>query len=504
MMWMRKTAGTLAALCFVLPGQAWGADAQLSVGGGVEWDNNVARIGQPPEDDFIFRVNPKLRFIEDEGKATWNLFYAPTYENAVESSVVDGFRHYFVGNGSYHLSDATEFFFRDNFQLSDTINTVTALDEQGASIIASADERVLRNNLIVGVQHSFTPRLLGSLSLNHRFFTSDVADRSDNQSYGGNARVRYKYTPLHTFGIGVAATQQDFKRSKSGRVSGSDSLFVNLFGSWEWMVDETTNFEITVGPTFIDSNQAAPGPLDPVPIVPHQVLDDGTVQVFSTTNCRMINMLPVVSQDCDQIRVTDPTDIANIRSPANVTVPMFATPPAPLSDTAWTIFGEAKLSKRWAPNITSELAYSRRDSTASGVGGSSVLDYIYFTTNWQISPVWDTSIRADWTQRQSTSPRNETYFVLVADGVPLNTMGVGALPAVAALTSGEVKRSVDTSRYGAAWRLTRRITERFSVSTRYTYVKQQSAQDSNGASSDFDDHLVTLNFQYDFDRWTLW
>jgi DNA-binding XRE family transcriptional regulator len=81
----------------------------------------------------------------------------------------------------------------------------------------------------------------------------------------------------------------------------------------------------------------------------------------------------------------------------------------------------------------------------------------------------------------------------------------GALVAmITGLTSQTVNSSVDTNRYTVAWRLTRRITKRFNVSTRYTYVKQQSAPNSNAVTSDFDDHLVTLNFQYDFDRWNMW
>jgi hypothetical protein len=113
------------------------------------------------------------------------------------------------------------------------------------------------------------------------------------------------------------------------------------------------------------------------------------------------------------------------------------------------------------------------------------------------------AVRGAWTNRRSSQGREQTRVVVVNAVVPGSS--TGALVAmITGLTSQTVNSSVDTDRYTAAWRLTRRITKRFSVSTRYTYVNQQSAPNSNGVTSDFDDHLVTLNFQYDFDRWNMW
>ncbi|MBW2362965.1 MAG: hypothetical protein JRG84_18860, partial [Deltaproteobacteria bacterium] len=128
---MRAIAVATAVVWIALPGPAQGADVQVSLGGGVEWDNNINRTDRDEEDDFVFQVRPKLRFVEDEGNVTWNLYYAPTYEKAVDEDRVDDFRHYLNGRASYHLDDNTEFFVRDRFTLSDAINTVTILDEGG-------------------------------------------------------------------------------------------------------------------------------------------------------------------------------------------------------------------------------------------------------------------------------------------------------------------------------------------------------------------------------------
>jgi hypothetical protein len=65
-------------------------------------------------------------------------------------------------------------------------------------------------------------------------------------------------------------------------------------------------------------------------------------------------------------------------------------------------------------------------------------------------------------------------------------------------------RSVDTLRWGLAARVTRRITRHLSSSVRYTFNRQSSQQGTAGSFSDFNDHLVTLIVQYDFDRFHLW
>ena len=70
--------------------------------------------------------------------------------------------------------------------------------------------------------------------------------------------------------------------------------------------------------------------------------------------------------------------------------------------------------------------------------------------------------------------------------------------------SALINQDINTIRWGAQARVVRRIAEHFQVSLRYTYTSQTSEANTLGLTSDFDDHLVTLAVQYNFDRWNLW
>ena len=218
----------------------------------------------------------------------------------------------------------------------------------------------------------------------------------------------------------------------------------------------------------------------------------------------------LVAQDLDAIRntltmSTDPT-------PPPDGALLYNGTPASLSDQSWTIFAEVSLTKRWTPNLISTASYTRRDSTASGISGSAVLDLVNFMTTWRISDYWDAGLRADWTQRHSTGPVQQA-FIIADDGTqngrptfvsPFFMARADQLAYQNSFGSQLYNQSVDTTRWGVSTRLTRRLTRHLSTSIRYTFNRQQSAKDSAGGFSDFNDHLVTLNIQYDFDRYDLW
>jgi hypothetical protein len=168
------------------------------------------------------------------------------------------------------------------------------------------------------------------------------------------------------------------------------------------------------------------------------------------------------------------------------------------SSSSWTFFGEAALNKRWSPRLLSTLTYRRTDSTASGTG-SATLDLVSLTTRWRISELWDASLRADFTRRKSTAPRQQTLIVVENADPPYG----GAAQSLG-LTATTVRQSLDTNRWGVAARMSRRITKHIRANFRYTYNEQTSKSDTAGSSSDFSNHLVTLGVQYDFDRWHLW
>jgi hypothetical protein len=176
--------------------------------------------------------------------------------------------------------------------------------------------------------------------------------------------------------------------------------------------------------------------------------------------------------------------------------------PPSMSDTNWTFFGEAALSMRWSPRLTSTLMYRRTEDTASGTG-SATLDLVSLNTSWQISELWDAGLRADFTRRESAAPSSQTYTVVQPATSDPGTIN-DAFAETVALTSSKVQRALNTDRWGVSAQMTRRITKHIRASLRYSYNEQTSRDDTLGTSSDFSNHLVTLGVQYDLDRWHLW
>lgn len=549
---MKRFDAVVVALMLIgLPGIASAMDLTGALGLDGEFDSNVNRSSVDPRPDFILRLSPKIQLLEDEGKLHYNVTYRMPWEYAVDDKRVDGLRYYLAAGSEYNLNDRTRFTLNDRFSYSDNIGTSSFSSTGQAPEVNTFRSPVTRNSLNLGIDHNFTPRLRSSASLNWRLFNTDLENRADSNVYGVNLSTRYMLSPRHEIGGGVSGTYMDFDRSNDGTRPPQQTIFANIFGSWTWFIDETTTFAISAGPTFIDTDQNAPPPqlsgqpatfyantggntllvndrttCDPIPSSPglYQIPSDVTCGgwwVVDETgyfdqdpNTPVVPFSPaesaLVAQDLDAIRntltmSTDPT-------PPPDGALLYNGTPASLSDQSWTIFAEVSLTKRWTPNLISTASYTRRDSTASGISGSAVLDLVNFMTTWRISDYWDAGLRADWTQRHSTGPVQQA-FIIADDGTqngrptfvsPFFMARADQLAYQNSFGSQLYNQSVDTTRWGVSTRLTRRLTRHLSTSIRYTFNRQQSAKDSAGGFSDFNDHLVTLNIQYDFDRYDLW
>lgn len=506
MSWLRTLA--VVFLWTMLPGSGWGADMQLGLAGAVEYDDNIYRTSVDKKDDVVFRITPKVEFIEDDGKLQWYLRYQAPWEKAIETERVDGFRHYLTANAGYHLNAHTRFFFNDTFQYSDAIDRVSALSEEGTPTVGTFREPVYRNTAMLGMQHAFTPRLTGNLAFGNRLFRSDLPRRSDAMVYTGNTNLVYALSPQHKLGGGAAVSYQDFDETNGGGVPASQTLFLNMYATWTWTLNETMSFDLTGGPTFVDTNQDAPVPVVQRPVVPY-FEDGGVLYAFDFIGCGQVNTYSVFELCRTYVPIiNDPALEAAIRAAGDQPVTYQAGEPVPSSrsDSTWTFFGEAQLNKRWSPTLVSSIVYRRTESTASGTG-SATLDLVSLLTTWRISELWDVGLRADFTRRKSTGPVTETYTVVQPSSIDnrfAETVLADPAATLTGLTSRLVDRSLDTDRWGVSMRMARRLTKNIDASLRYTYSKQSSRSNTVGSTSDFGNHLVTLGVQYNFNRWHLW
>jgi hypothetical protein len=205
----------------------------------------------------------------------------------------------------------------------------------------------------------------------------------------------------------------------------------------------------------------------------------------------------------------------------------FPNTPTSQDTSTFTYFGTASLEKRWTRAITTGLSYRRSESGASGVGGSTILDNISARLNWRLSQVWQVSLRADWTQRESVAPTTQTWRVATdtptttdfTAGGTRATVGSGTVPDLATMFSiptaapgvdtGQrvfrvLTQEINTRRWQIAAVATRKLSRRLDARFRLAYNQQTSDSGTRGSSSDFDNVTAILGITYVWDPVRLW
>ncbi len=515
----RVAAIALALGAALLPGAGLALDVDGGLRTETEYDSNVQRFeGSGSTDDVIFRITPRVRVLEDDGKFQWYVDYRFPYDIAVETKSVDGFRHFLDAEAEYNLSERSRIFFRDRFTKSDALTNARDLDAAGTQIVNTFRNDVYRNRATLGLNHNFTQRTQGTVSFTHRYFDSDLPNRSRTNVFAGSADVSHGLSQRHRVGGGVTTTYQDFDRNNAGNRPPRQALFVNVFATWLWNLDETTSIFLRGGPTYIKNDQDAESSLVTLAEFPAAIEVQSSnlglpVPPNEETVAVAIDPLTCTSEllaSCRQPEVSDGTIVSGVlvddpaerdRVLQNDVLVGFAPgdDPTDRSRSSWNFFAEAAISKRWRPNHVSSVSYNRTENTTTGLG-SSVLDAVTALHNWQISERWTLGLRGDFTRRDSTSPINQT--VVRWNPEPLPASGVFAARSFQ-LATERVSEDVDITTWGVRAELTRRITRHLRAGVRYSYIDQETTRDSAVSVTEFTNHLVTVGIQYDFDQYSL-
>ena len=417
---IRSTAWVAIALLWSAPG--WAADVRLQLGVQGEYDSNIFNRETDIQDDFVIAAVPELTLLETEGKFTYDVGYAFPYQRSIKTDALRDFNHVARIGADYHLSDRTQFAFSDRFTYQQALssnfdNTPTIGDND-------RNQEILRNRVEGGVVYRFTPRLSNNATLGQEIFTTTQDDRSNNQSYSIVDGLDYMLTERQSLGGGIQSSFQHFAESDDD--AESQSIFVGPFLSWSYRIDEQSQFRISAGPTYIHTRRES-FPIIPTPVQP-----------------------------------PPPAPPVNTRIPAD-------------SDQRVAGFGSVSIDRRWSPTMASGMSYQRQQDTASGIGGSAILDAVALTHTWALGERWTLAMRGDWTQRKS------------ATDLQVSTEG-----------------DLDSQRWGAGSVLSYRITRNLTGSVRYQYSKQTSTGDSAGRFSDFDGHIATLGLNYALDPIEVW
>jgi hypothetical protein len=507
---MRGVRAVAVWLGLLLPGIAWGADLRLSISGASEYDSNVFRSEEDEKGDVVFRVTPHIVMVEDREKFNYSVGYQLPYEVAVkynDQDEVNDFNHFFDAGFRYRVTPQTEVYADDSFYYAHGLfRQQESTTDPVLGDLGDNRGRVLNNDVSLGVTHNFTPRLSGSLRVRQGIYDTTQDFRSNALTFGGVASGAYQLTEQHQVGGGFNYARQMFDDTFNR--PGSNSDYYNLFGSWEWLFDETTTFSIQAGPALIYSDQDGPPATINQQQIPYSDNNDGTITAFAFQNCPVVDGNTLLfnpgGETCSQILVDDAGAIATITGLPNIdyTYPA-GFEPGGVTDTRLTYFANASLTKRWTPNLASSLGYVREENVASGIDGAAVMDAVTATTTWRISERWDASVRADWTLRQSATEGARVYVSVapqIVAGVPV-PVAAGVPDGLVTIDSAD---SLDSQRWGVAGRLAYRLTKNTVTALQYAYNRQSSEGDTVGEASDFDDHLVTFTVQYNFEPIGLW
>jgi predicted porin len=542
---MRKHSLCIAGLALALlwPGLVGAADLTISGTAESEYDDNVFRNARDEEDDVLFRFVPSVRLHEDRGQDfLYSLEYRVPLEFAVDNGEeLDDIDHLAAGRVTYHVSDRTDLFARNRFgYLRGQQRDVTVTDVSGTRVNTERD-RVTRNDAEVGVEHRFSPRLLGSAAISHQLFEIDRDDRADNWLLDASADLLYALTPKHQLGGGVRYLRQEFDETQN--TVASELNTVNVFAQWQWQIDETLDLSVSAGPSWIDNDQDDPpasvtvaefpgftltssadvtglGYVNPDRTPAAGVFAPGSVLVSQVDACPTLAppaSLPVITDGTFCPPGNNPTPqtalviipagdplIASLASQTTVGQVDAALNPVEAKgddSTSIDIFGQVVLRKRWTPNFQSALRYSRTQAGASGLGGAVIRDEVSLANNWDFSERWQLFARADWSLRQTIDEATSSFRV--AQG---NNLGQTAeFTQVVGLTTvrGE-NTEIDTMRWGVAGRLTHLFTRNTSAWVELTYNEQDSNGGSLGAGSDFTNFLATIGVRHVFEPIKLW
>ena len=543
----RAIPATLLALCMATP--ALGSELSLSLGGSVEYDENVFRTEDDEEDDVLFVIRPGVRIYEERNPdVNYSLGYRVPVELSTQfPSDLNDVDQIADGSLEYRVSDRLSFTAGERFRYlrsalrRDELSVQDVTTGLDVPTISEERDRVTTNDLSLGTQYLFAPRLMGRAQASWSYYDTNRDDRAENHFFGGVVDALYRMNQQHQVGGGVRYGYQTFDDREG--IPGSETQSVGIFGSWRWFVDETTEFSVTAGPTWLTSEQddaassfgIAPVPFQRAPAGNYTGLgfsdiDGAPVTVVSgddnllvpsffvgagaDPNCAQSprsagefinpctgNVILDSSNGGDLLLINAIRDAGNL-----VTVTNTANSGGDSDDV--TVFAEAVLSKRWTPTVGSALRYSRRQGNAAGLGGAVITDEVSVSAFWDFLRRWQLTVRGDWVRRESLFRIRQTELVVApTDLGGLIDVPGGQVP-LAGFTgtafNSSRRASIDTDRYSVAARVTHQLFRSTQVFGQVRYDQQESDRGSLGDTTDFENILAMIGFNHRFDSITLW
>jgi hypothetical protein len=211
-------------------------------------DNRDSSAVDEQENTDIF-VTPRVDVYVDSEGTVWGMFYAPSFRYRSDPSDVqneDELFHDLGFNLDHELSESTEFRIRERFELTDD----PSVSEGGFTV--RNDRSFIRNDITFGVQHDVSDITYVDVSVENelkRFDDSDVADESDEDEFGGQAKIWKKVS--HTMGVQARVFARQYEFENPGGIVRDFDTVVGAVGV-EKVLNPELRGGVDVGVTLVE------------------------------------------------------------------------------------------------------------------------------------------------------------------------------------------------------------------------------------------------------------
>jgi len=485
----------LQVAAFAVAGEVRAVDAAFGLRLETLYNSNFRALPENPDPAVRSLLGPELRLSDRDGKLAYQVSYNGSYSvyfepwqkdlNAWEQSV--------RALATYQLSRRTRVTLRDSFHDQVAIRFNAIEQDDLTDTLDAGRSPFHRNSFGMTLEHSFSPRISGSLSIENDWVNFERnLNQSDSLSMGSGGQLSYAIDRADRVGLGAAFAYQVYD-GQDFRLAGSRGRIYNAFASWEHRFDKDFSFSISGGPTLIETDSARevqvfnfgafipedqPNPNSPVADF---VLFDPSCVVQPGSS---FGLESACAQRSPPLPLSDGPPLAV------VTLPFVGSEE---SEQDFTFFARFNVVKRW-DNFEINARYNRTQSNAAGDSGTSTLDRVVLRAKYDPSRLWSFYASGSWNRRQrATRPVFAGDFVVV-DGEGDAAGFAQRVQVVESLGERKIGTDQITAIVGTRRQLTRQLSGTLEFQYRYQFTTRSGRRDQR-----VDFFLLNALFNYDFD-----
>lgn len=469
------TIRALAAIAALLASaSAQAVEVQLGVRDELEYDTNL--FGAPRHEDgggkkvdvFRSRIGPRLIAKDPYGRLTFDLDYSGSFDWYIDEYGINAWENVLQGGARYALSPRTTLSLDDSlFDLSSISYRPQTLDDD-TIVLNGGRSPFVRNLFGASLEHYFTQRVVGTLSISNDFVDFSQNDtQADSVSMGASANLVYLLTSKDRVGVGANYTYQHFDFGANTRQAESWGRIIDGFLSWSRRFEDDWSISLAGGPGFTESELA------------NSVRPSLYVARKLSRNSPPVTPFFVQCSNGRESGCFGPGDVFVSTPSNNPTAPIIV---AEAAQSDVTFFGQVGLSKRF-DTWTVAANYSRRQSNAAGDGAASTNDIARLSVDWTPSSRWSAYSDIGWSRRKRVGNGVDFELAPDANGLATRTRAIA------------VPRQNSNDQVTAAIGARRRLTRALSGSGEIRYRRQWNEGNADsGVEVDF--VIVSIRLEY--------